>query len=215
MGVPTASNWSQLYNRKLHPIYIVVVGLFLIGVLFGVVIVNALSLEQQNQFSQLLGNFFVTVGQGDTSLSYWQLFSKYVKWLALIWLLGLSVIGLPFILILDFLKGVLVGFTVSYLVSMYSWKGMLLVLSAVMPQNAIVIPSVIICSVLAVAFSLTLIRHGFIQAKGTMLQPFARYILVFFGLIVLLAIVSLYEFAVYPHLMHRIIPLVLDSYPKA
>jgi stage II sporulation protein M len=210
MGVPTASTWSQLYNRKLHPIYIVVVGLFLIGVLFGIVMVNALSLEQQAQFSQLLGDFFVTVGLGETSLSYWQLFSKYLKWVALIWLLGLSVIGLPIIIIIDFLKGVFVGFTVGYLISIYSWKGLLLVLSAVMPQNAIVIPAMIICSVLAVAFSLTLIRHGFIQSKGTMVQPFARYTLVFFGFIVLLAIVSLYEFAVYPHLMHRVIPLVLD-----
>ena len=44
---------------------------------------------------------------------------------AALWVLGLTVVGLPFVLALDFLKGVLVGFAIGMLVREFAWKGLL------------------------------------------------------------------------------------------
>ena len=78
--------------------------------------------------------------------SYWSIAALHLKWIGLIWILGLSVIGLPGILILDFLKGVLIGFTVGYLVGQYSWKGLLFALVSIAPQNLFIIPVLMMCA---------------------------------------------------------------------
>ena len=87
-------------------LYVFVGVLFLVGVLFGALMVNALSLEQQQEMARYLNHFFVNVQDGGESMSqssYWSIAALHLKWIGLIWILGLSVIGLPGILILDFL----------------------------------------------------------------------------------------------------------------
>jgi stage II sporulation protein M len=159
-------------------LYVFVSVLFVIGVVFGAVMVNALSLEQKQEMSRYLGSFLQEVNGGmevDKSRSFQQAFGLHMKWILLIWLFGLSIIGLPLILILDFLKGVLIGFTVGYLIGQLSWKGMLFAFVSVAPQNLIIIPALLICSVSAVAFSIYMIKNRFIQRKGSIYQPFMRY----------------------------------------
>jgi stage II sporulation protein M len=159
-------------------LYVFVSVLFVIGVVFGAVMVNALSLEQKQEMSRHLGSFFQEVNGGmeiDKGLSFQQSFGMHMKWILLIWLFGLSIIGLPLILILDFLKGVLIGFTVGYLIGQLSWKGMLFAFVSVAPQNLIIIPALLICSVSAIAFSIYMIKNRFIQRRGGLYQPFIRY----------------------------------------
>jgi stage II sporulation protein M len=107
--------------------------------------------------------------------SFQQSFGMHMKWILLIWLFGLSIIGMPLILILDFFKGVLIGFSVGYLVGQLSWKGMLFALVSVAPQNLIIIPALLVCSVSAMAFSIYMIKNRFIQRRGGLYQPFIRY----------------------------------------
>jgi stage II sporulation protein M len=159
-------------------LYVFVSVLFVIGVVFGAVMVNALSLEQKQEMTRHLGSFFQEVNGGldvQGGASFQQAFGMHMKWILLIWLFGLSIIGLPLILILDFLKGVLIGFTVGYLVGQFSWKGMLFALVSVAPQNLIIIPALLISSVAAMAFSIYVIKNRFIQRKGTIYHPFMRY----------------------------------------
>lgn len=49
--------------KEQNILYIFVAVLFLVGVIFGALMVNALSLEQQQDLGRYLGNFFVTVNQ--------------------------------------------------------------------------------------------------------------------------------------------------------
>jgi stage II sporulation protein M len=159
-------------------LYVFVSVLFVIGVVFGAVMVNALSLEQKQEMTRHLGSFFQEVNGGlevEKGQFFQQSFGMHMKWILLIWLFGLSIIGMPLILILDFLKGVLIGFSVGYLVGQLSWKGMLFALVSVAPQNLIIIPALLVCSVSAMAFSIYMIKNRFIQRRGGIYQPFIRY----------------------------------------
>src|SRR5690625_1326737 len=109
----------QQYIAEHLPMYMFVSVLFLVGVVFGALLVNSLSLEHNQEINRYLGSFFHMLDQGgaiDGSAYFKEAFSTHLKWFLLIWVLGLSVIGLPLILVLDFLKGVLIGFTVGYFV---------------------------------------------------------------------------------------------------
>ncbi|CAM2806036.1 stage II sporulation protein M [Paenibacillus sediminis] len=194
-------------------LYIFVSVLFLVGVVFGALMVNALSLEQQQDLGRYLGNFFVTVDQGLNPVqqeAYWDIALAHLKWIGLIWILGFSVIGLPVILILDFLKGVLIGFTVGYLVGQYSWKGLLFALVAVAPHNFIIIPVFIISSVCAMTFSLYIIKNRVLMQKhGSIKQPFMSYTGLTAAMMLMILAVSTFETWVTPAMMRWVTPLLL------
>lgn len=204
----------RLMVKEQTPLYIFVAVLFLVGVVFGALIVSALTLDQQQELGDYLGNFFVTVDQQGLPAapdSYWSIAALNLKWVGLIWILGLSVIGLPGILILDFLKGVLIGFTVGCLVSQYSWHGMLFALVSVAPHNLVLIPVLLICSASAIAFSLLMIRSRVLgQRRTPVTRPFAMYTLLSLGLAVLVLGISGFEAWVTPSMMRWITPMLVD-----
>lgn len=206
----------------LHPIrhtlkdqtllYVFVSVLFLMGVVFGALMVNALTLEQQQDISRYLGDFFLSINEGGAEFqpqTFWDVAALHLKWLGLIWLLGLSVIGLPGILILDFLKGVLIGFTVGCLVGQYTWKGLLFALVSVAPHNLIVIPALLIASVAAVGFSLNIIRSRVLMSRtGHATRPFLSYTGLTLVMAAVLLAVSSFETWVTPVLMSWVTPLI-------
>lgn len=197
------------------PLYVFVAVLFLMGVVFGALMVNALTLEQQQDLSRYLGDFFISVNEGGESfqpLTYWEVAALHLKWLGLIWLLGLSVIGLPGILILDFLKGVLIGFTVGCLVGQFTWKGLLFALVSIAPHNLVVIPALLIASVAAVSFSLGIIRSRvLLNRKGTAARPFLSYTGLTLAMALILMAVSSFETWVTPAMMTWVTPLIAQN----
>ncbi|MDO7905136.1 stage II sporulation protein M [Paenibacillus sp. JX-17] len=199
-------------------LYVFVAVLFLVGVVFGALMVNALSLEQQQDLARYLGNFFRTVSQTQEAGgepgpgSYWDIATLHLKWAGIIWVLGLSVIGLPGILILDFLKGVLIGFTVGYLVGQYAWKGLLFSLVAVAPHNLIVIPALFVCSVAAVSFSLQMIRSRVLtQRQGGLARPLLSYTALTAVMVAILLGISSFEVWVTPVMMKWVAPMLVAS----
>ncbi|WMT42639.1 stage II sporulation protein M [Paenibacillus sp. D2_2] len=199
--------------RDQTPLYVFVSVLFLMGVVFGALMVNALTFEQQQDLSRYLGDFFVSVNDGGAAfqtLSFWAVASLHLKWLGLIWLLGLSVIGLPGILILDFLKGVLIGFSVGCLVGQFTWKGLLFAIVSVAPHNLIVIPALLIASVAAVGFSLGIIRNRvLLHRNGSAARPFFSYTSLTLAMAAVLLIISTFETWVSPEIMSWVTPLLI------
>ncbi|MCZ8512857.1 stage II sporulation protein M [Paenibacillus filicis] len=206
----------QQYMKEHLSFYLFVGVIFVTGVVFGAVMVNALSMDQKQEITRYLGNFFSSVEQGalggDVQGSFRDSFSMHIKWILIIWVLGVSVVGLPLILILDFLKGVLIGFTIGYLAGTMSWKGLLFALVAVVPQNLIAIPVLLVCSVTAMAFTVHLVKNRFLQKRGTLYEPFMRFSATVLASAVLLAGVAMLEAQVSPVMMKWVTPmLVLGS----
>lgn len=198
--------------RDQTPLYIFVAVLFLVGVIFGALMVGALTLDQQQDLAGYLDNFFVTIHQGNVveAHSFFDITMLHLKWIGLIFILGLSVIGLPGILILDFLKGVLIGFSVGYLVAQYSWKGLLLALLSIAPHNLFLIPVLMISSVAAITFSLHMIRSRFfMQRNQSLKRPLTSYITLTLAMALLMVGISSFETFVTPALMQWVTPLFI------
>lgn len=202
--------------RERMTFYIFFAVLFLVGVVFGALMVNALSLEQQQDLGRYLNNFFITVNQmsgsgtAATIASFWDIAALHLKWVAIIWVCGLSVIGLPGILVLNFLKGALIGFSVGFLVGQYSWKGLLFALVSIAPHNLLVIPALLVCSVAAMNFSIQMIKDSvFMPGRSNgFMRPFTSYSLVTASMIVLLIGSACFETWVTPVMMQWTTPML-------
>ncbi|SER15018.1 stage II sporulation protein M [Gracilibacillus ureilyticus] len=174
--------------NQYYTIYIFTVILFLTGIIFGAIIVNSMSFIQKQDLYFYLENFFLNFLH-DENIVQTDLFKNamlyHIQFLALLFFLGLAVIGLPIIWILLFVKGVAVGFTVGYFVNQLGWKGLMLAFSSIASQNMVIIPIYIIASAFAMIFSFTLLQSILSKRyKLPVIQVFYRYIGVFFILTV-------------------------------
>ncbi|SFE32099.1 stage II sporulation protein M [Alteribacillus iranensis] len=144
--------------------------LLFMGVIFGAVLVNSLSLPLKNDLYGYVEQFLVHFETGTDITSreiFLQSISHHTTYIGLMWVLGLSVAGVPFILILLFLKGVISGFTIGFLVQQMGSKGFFLAFTSVLPQNLIIVPAYIIMAVISISISLSIIKHLFKQSRYT------------------------------------------------
>jgi stage II sporulation protein M len=202
----------SLHIKDHSSLYIFITVLFMMGIIFGAIVVNSLTVSQKTDLYLYISRFFGQVADGELSSSnevFIQSYLHHIKYVGLMWLLGISIIGLPVILVLLFLKGIVVGFTVGFLVNQLGWKGFLLSFVSVLPQNLIIIPAFIIIGTIAVSFSLRLI--GQILVKRTNLpfmQIFARYTGVAVIVCLFIAAASAFEAYSSPILMKQVIEVI-------
>ncbi|MCA0982943.1 stage II sporulation protein M [Halobacillus yeomjeoni] len=174
-------------------IFVFIFVLFIMGMVFGAVIVNSMNFVQKQDLFFYLKQFFEqnmdTAGM--TKMTLWKDSMFYhLKYMLLLFLLGISVIGMPVITVLLFVKGLVVGFSVGFLVNQMGWYGMLLSAVSIAPHNLIIIPIYLVAGSLALIFSLTLCRQLFIRkVHQPIIKGFVRYSL-FFGVLILFLMLS-------------------------
>ncbi len=202
--------WNLSARDNLN-LYVFLGVLVLVGAIFGAMLVHALTLDQQQELSDAIGVYLAKVdnpGEASPAAAFRDSFFFYGKWLLLIWFLGLSVIGLPFVFVLDFLKGVLIGFAAAVLAQQFDWNGVLFFLLATGPRNALVLPALMIASLSAARFAYFVVRERLFRRKGQLLPPFLAHTAVAAAMLVVLCVASLYEAFVSPNVLDRIAPSV-------
>ncbi|WGG44062.1 stage II sporulation protein M [Rossellomorea sp. DA94] len=193
-------------------IYLFIITLFLMGIIFGAIVVNSLSFAQKEDLYFYLSKFFSEMEDGSMTSAeelFRQSFLHNVKYLGLMWLLGISIIGLPLIFVLLFMKGVVVGFSVGFLVNQMGWSGFLLSFVSVLPQNIIIIPAFIFIGAISANFSLTLIRKIFMRQSSSMqfqMIPFlSKYVIFMVVAIGIVTVAASIEAYLSPTLMEAVI----------
>jgi len=206
------SNIIINHVREHSSIYLFCTVLFLMGVIFGAIIVNSLSYSQKEDLFYYLNEFLGQMKNGDL-VSAKDIFLHSLtynsKFIGLIWILGISIIGLPLIVILLFLKGMVIGFTVGFLVSQMKWTGIFVSFVSIMPQNFIIIPVYIFITVGSISFSMLMIRKLFVKSFYKPIGPqIVQYVIVLGGAIVCLCIAALVEGYITPILMKGVFSII-------
>jgi stage II sporulation protein M len=192
-------------------LYVFVAVLFVVGAIFGALMVNALTFEQQQDLAQDVDQYVRLMGAGigvDETDSFWERFFFHGKWMLLLWLLGITVVGIPGVLALNFLKGALVGFSIGTLINQYAWKGVWFSLVSIAPQNIIAIPAMIVTSVAALTFSIYVVKNRLLQQKGTLAPELAGFTSTTLLMVIVLAGASLFEAYVSPTIIGWASPLL-------
>ncbi|CAM3011808.1 stage II sporulation protein M [Hathewaya histolytica] len=85
--------------------------------------------------------------------------SNYIPVVIALWFLGMTIIGIPIVLVLDLLKGYALGFSFSFIINNFGVKGIWVGIGTVLLQNLIFVPCVIILSVYAMEFSINILKN--------------------------------------------------------
>lgn len=191
--------------------------LFLTGVVCGALLVNALTEAQRQEVQDVMeryvASFFPTMHTTElVAVGWWERVRFYGQWIVMIALLGVSVVGVPLIGLIDFLKGVMVGFTLSMLIGQWSWAGLVIGLVSIIPHHLILLPALWVSSVVALSSSLWVLRTLLQKIPRMPRQKGAKqWWLAQLGCFGAIAIASWIETQLTPLALQRVIPWVLGN----
>lgn len=179
-------------------VYFTVTLFFAIGISVGAFTVKALDINQKTELVTYLNKFFQILNNQTINKNavFYQSIKNNFQIVFFIWFLGVTVIGIPFTLLITSFRGFIVGFTVSFLIQGMGWKGFVLTLAAVLPQNIIFIPCILIVSAISLCFSIqvfkTRIKKRFANSIKSNIISYTTTILIIFGVMILGSIIESY-----------------------
>lgn len=193
--------FNELMSRNIREnagVYFIVFLFFAIGIAAGAFTVKALDDSQKQELVLFLNRFFQVLDgeQVKGTTIFFQSLKNNFQTVLFIWLLSVTIIGLPFTLLITGFRGFIIGFTISFLIKGLGWKGLLFTSAAVLPQNIIYIPCLIAISAISLSYSLQAIRrkfrkNSFNQPKGN-LMSYTVTVSVIFGVMLAGSLIEAY-----------------------
>jgi stage II sporulation protein M len=175
--------------------------LFLLGVCVGIGMVFQLTLAQKATLARSFQAYF----QVQPSTSIVNLFWMNLKWIICIVVFGYTVIGLPFVFVLNVLKGILMGFTLASFIDQYAWKGVLFGVVTLLPSALFIVPALFFVSVASVTMASRFLRtRTFRPNSWPLLRTFAV-------MVVVTAFAACFESVVLPRILATLTPWLLAN----
>lgn len=188
---------------KSKKIYLFLIIIFLIGLIFGSFFIVILNEEDKLMVINQIKFFFnkLKINEIDYLIALKNSISSNLIYIILIWLLGISVIGIPIIVFLVFMKGFIVGFSLSSIIATYKIIGILGSFTYIFPH--IIISSFIIIIISCYALYLSFnILFSIIQRKSIDFKNIInRYCLIMLISTIVMIIASLIEVFISPHII--------------
>lgn len=188
----------QYFYRHLA-LYLALILLLVTGFGFGIVATGQLSPVQKLDLTNYLATIYTSVLDDDQTLLprgevfYQSLVDNVVKTTGLFFLLGLTVIGAPLILVVVFIRGFVLGFTVGFLVQGAMVKGLALAATSILPHNLVVIPAILLGAGGSLSFSASASKALMGFSKNGVSGQFASTAFLAFCSSVLLVLAALIE----------------------
>lgn len=192
--------------------YIFLLMAFVLGVSAGAFTVNGLSTMQRDELSNYFQGFIQLFNNQNLKSS--ELFSigltENIKIIALLWILGVTIIGLPFIYLIMGVRGFMTGFTSGFIINALGMKGLFFSGVALLPREIIIIPCLIGIGVNGINFSMKITKSKSAQdnQKTGLKSAFISYCFVtlFFCCIILAGVI--FDAYVTPVLVRMIAPTI-------
>lgn len=180
------------FNSKRGYFFIVLI-MFCLGLSFGLYTVKYMGQADKND----LINYFTSFAKSleENQINYGSLLIEVMKKNLIIilpiFLVGLTFFGGPVILIIDLLKGFILGYTFSFMATLFQGKGFGLAIISIIPQNLIYIPCIIGLSIIGLSMSTENFKRKFFKKnKGD--SPFSEGTLKKLAIIAILFIVGMF-----------------------
>lgn len=182
-------------------LYILSFTFLAVGIAAGAFTVKALDDAKRQELIKYMQGFFqiLTSSTIDSRAVLAQSIKNNIQTIIVIWILGITVIGIPVTLIIVGVRGFILGFTVGFMLNSLGMKGLFFTILAILPQNIIIIPCIIAVSVMSVGFSTMIIRNRMAKKwTNNYWQRFLSYTILIGGLFIISIAGSLIEAYIVP-----------------
>lgn len=194
-------------NKKIN---FFVTTIMILGILSGAIFLMLSNETDKSSVITQIQTFFQNIQNGsiDNGLALRNsLIINYI-FLGSIWILGLSIIGVLANIFLTYIKGFLVGFSLSSIFLTYQTKGIIAGLLYTFPTQILNIIVVITLSIYSIMFANNLLKI-ITSKQGNNQTMLKKYIVILMGCIIISFISSLLEVYLFPNLLKLIISIYI------
>jgi len=192
---------DKLLNQKI--LYLVLGIVILIGIGTGLFYQFFIGKEMKTEIINQMNHFFTTIK--DNTLNFSNTFTNSISSnglsLLLIWILGVSMIGIPFILVHLFFKAFVLSFSFISIIANYHFKGLFLALTYVFPHQILNLVIWLLLSFYAIGFSIKLIKVLIFKKNINLKEHFKKYTKILLICSFMLIVSSLFETFLCPWLL--------------
>lgn len=188
---------------------IIAFSIFIIGIITGSIFIMVINTNDKSLVVEHITKFFSNVNSSDYSYldSLKNMLSLNYFYVIVIWVLGLSILGILVNIFLTYLKGFIIGFTTSSLIITYGFKSILAVILYIIPHTLINSLVIIILTIYSITFSRYLLIQIF-QKKDMKTKNFMKkYLIILLITVALTLVSSISEVYLFPFLLKLIIKL--------
>lgn len=182
----------------------------IIGIIFGSIYTIILSKSDKELVSEYLLNFVNSIK--DNKIDYLSVFFNTLianlSFIIIIWLLGMSVIGIPISLIMFFSKSYILGFSIGSIISNYGITGIIFGLFYIFPHQIINIFIYILLLIYSISLSLKMINSIFKKKTIDFKIIMNKYLFILLISIISIIITSLIEAYLMPNILKIVTPLL-------
>lgn len=191
-----------LPNKKTN---LFIISTIILGIISGSIFLMLASTGDKNAVIEQIKTFMTNINNNSINVGLALKNSLIINYVftILIWTLGLSIIGVLVNIFLTFIKGFLVGFSISSLFLTYSYKGLFIALIYTFPIQIINIFVVSLLSIYSIMFSKNLLEIITSRKNNNRLM-LKKYIVILSISVILSFISSLLEVYLFPNILRLI-----------
>ena len=195
------------FNKNLFLFLIVLV---LVGVGAGALFSLILSDGDKKLVTDYLNDFITNISKSNFNfnVSFFNTVIFTLGFALIIWLFGISIIGILFVLPFLFIKSFVLGFSIGSILINFKFKGILLSLAYVVPHHVVNIMVYILISAYSIMISYRLFNKKKKKKNFDFKLFMNKYLFILLFSLSILFISSLYEVFVLPNIMHFIVNLI-------
>lgn len=193
-------NLSKNKNQK--KLYLLLIGLAVISFIVGCLFIFVISKENNSFIKENLTNYFSNI-KPSFSLFFKTLFNYFI-YVIIIWILGISIIGIPIIIFMYLFKSFLLGFSLSSIMNSFGFKGILISLFDLFPHKISFLIVLLLVTFYSISFSIKLIKHLFFKKPINFRESMNKYFKILIISLSCSLIISIYEVFISLYLINLI-----------
>lgn len=182
----------------------------IVAIVFGSLFSVMLNESDKNLVSEYISSFFENIK--NNNLNYTMALKNgsisSLSYILIVWLLGISIIGMPIVLFMYFSKFFVIGFSISSIIKGYGLKGCLLSFAYIFPHQIIYIIAYTMLSIYSIKMSTKLISTIIKKDKIDFKPIINKYLFVLLLSIITGLLALLFEVFVTPKFINIILPIL-------
>ena len=182
---------NSVENQK--KIYILLIGLAILATISGIIFIFLVSEDNLVLIKENLIEFFSDVENKNRVMGFGNAVINNLVYILAIWLLGISVIGAPLVIIIMLFKFFVFGFSISSIIYTFKWKGILTAIVHLLPHQVLFLISLILVTFYSISFSVKLFSYLFFRKSINFKEVVSKYLKVLLICVGVVIAVSFYE----------------------